>query len=381
MSTQLAWFNLIHEKNRLFVAVAGIAFAVLLMFMNLGFLGALSKTASLVYEQLNADVFLFSPKARSISYAKSFPQARLYQSAGMQGIDRVMSLYIGSAEWRSLANRQQRAMIQVYGMNPSDPVFLMPEMQRSDNLRSLLLTDVVLIDRLSRPEYGPQTPGTEAEVGFHRVRIGGHYRMGSGFATGGSIIVSDQNFLRLFPSQSSSQIHLGLIKLKTGVDPNAVVQELRTQLPSDVLILTRAEITRRDRDFWFNTTATGLIFNLGVGVALIVGTVIVYQILYSDINEHLTQYATLKAMGYMNRYLCKVVIEEAIILAVIGFLPGLLIAICLYHFTQSATHGSIPITMDLLRLVTVFLLTVSMCIVSGLISVHRAVTADPADVF
>jgi putative ABC transport system permease protein len=352
--TPLAWLNLIHERNRLWVAVAGVAFAVLLMFMNFGFLGALAKTASLVYEQLNAEVFLISPKARSLSYARPFPRSRLYQAAGLAGIERVMPLYLGSIEWRSLGSPTRRATIQTYGFHPRDPVFLLPDLQQSTTLETLQLTDRVLIDRLSRSEYGSQATGREAEAGTQRVRIGGQYTLGSGFAAGGSIMVSDETFLRLFPAQSPDQIQLGLLKLQPDADPIALVQTLQTRLPPDVLVLTKAEIAQRDRAFWFNTTATGFIFNLGVGVALIVGLVIVYQILFSDINEHLPQYATLKAMGYMNRYLFKLVLEEAIVLAVIGFVPGFLISLILYALTRSATSGSIPIEMDGLRALSVF---------------------------
>jgi putative ABC transport system permease protein len=381
MKTPLAWLNLIHERNRLFVAIAGIAFAVLLMFMNFGFLGALAKTASLFYDQLNAEVFLISPKARSLSYARSFPRDRLYQIAGIQGIEKVMPLYVGSIEWRNLATREQRAMTQIYGFNPRDPVFLMPDLQHPENLQALQLSDVVLIDRLSRTEYGPQTIGTEAEAGFHQVRIGGQYTLGSGFAADGSIIVSDQNFLRLLSGQSRNEIHLGLIKLQPGQVPEQMAMELRSRLPADVLVLTKAQIAERDRDFWFKTTATGFIFNMGVVVALIVGTVIVYQILYSDINEHLPQYAVLKAMGYTNRYLCKVVLQEAIFLAVMGFIPGFIVSVSLYNFTRIATNGSIPIMMEGMRILFVFLLTVIMCTLSGLVSVRKAMTANPAEIF
>ncbi|MBE9178960.1 FtsX-like permease family protein [Oculatella sp. LEGE 06141] len=380
MKTPLAWLNLLHEKTRLLVAIAGVAFAVLLIFMNLGFLGALSLTATQIYSQMNAEIFLRSPQTLEISTTKSFPRERLYQIAGVEGVQQTMPVYVGYQQWRNPETRFSRAMF-VYGINPRDPVFTLPELQAPEAIAALQRPNTVFIDRLSRPEFGPQTTGIETESDRRRVEIGGQFTLGGGFASDGTLIVSDQNFLRLFAPRPLNRIDLGLVKLQPGADVEAVKATVRQLLPADVTVLTQEEIIGRDRDFWIGTTSTGFIFSMGVAVSFIVGTVIVYQILYTDISDHLPEYATLKAMGYRSRYLFKIVLQEAVILAVMGYVPGLILSLGLYELTTNATSGGLPMGMTVGRVVFVLLLTVSMCALSGLISVRKVVTADPAEVF
>ena len=376
--TPLALLNLLHERTRLIVAIAGVAFAVLLIFMNLGFQGALLATTVTFYEQLDADIFLTSPQSLEISATKAFPRTRLAQVAGVEGVERVMPLYTEYLLWRNPETRLSRAMF-VFGINPQDPVFRMPELQKPATRAVLERPNTVLIDRLSRAEFGPQTTGLETEAGRRRVTIGGQYTLGGGFAADGTLIMSDQNFQRFFAPRPLSQINLGLIQLEPGADVGAIAATMRQLAGPDVQVMTRPEMIQNDLQFWLQNTAIGFIFTLGVVVSFIVGTVIVYQILYTDIRDHLREYATLKAMGYNGQFLFGVVLQEAVILAVAGYVPGLMVAVGLYHLTRAATN--LPMLMSPARLLLVFTLTVVMCSLSGLISVRRAVTADPAEVF
>jgi putative ABC transport system permease protein len=236
-----------------------------------------------------------------------------------------------------------------------------------------------LIDRLSRKEFGAQTTGLETEADRRRVTIGGQYTLGGGFAADGTLIMSDQNFLRFFSPRPLNQVNLGLVQLQPGSDREQVARQMRALIPPDVMVMTRDEILQNDLSFWLETTAIGFIFSLGVIVSFIVGIVIVYQILYTDIRDHLKEYATLKAMGYSGWYLFGVVLQEALILAVTGYIPGLFVTLGMYRLTLKATN--LPIYMTPNRAVFVFLLTLLMCSLSGFISVRRAVIADPADVF
>ncbi|MEO0759160.1 MAG: ABC transporter permease DevC [Cyanobacteria bacterium J06648_16] len=376
----VAWLNLLHERTRLGVAIAGVAFAVLLIFMNLGFLGALILTATNFYEKFDADLFLMSPQSLEISTTTPFPRERLYQVAGIEGVEQVMPLYSDYVLWRNPIDRSSRAMF-VYGVNPNDDVFLMPELRGPDARRQLKQPDTVFIDRLSRPEFGPQDIGTQTEADGRRVTVTGSYELGGGFAADGTLIMSDQNFVRLLSPRPLTLINVGLVRIEPDARPQKVAQRMRELLPADVNVLTKAESIQRDATYWITTTSIGFIFGLGVLVSFIVGTVIVYQILYTDIRDHLPEYATMKAMGYRSMYLFKVVLQEAVLLAVLGYLPGLLISLGLYQLTVTATAGTLPMRMTGSRVLFVLALTVAMCSVSGLISVRKAVTTDPADVF
>jgi putative ABC transport system permease protein len=379
MRVPLAWLNLVHEKSRLVVALAGVAFAVLLVFMNLGFLGALAKSASMFYEYMNAEVFLVSPQTLEVSSTKAFPRERLFQAKGLAGVDRVMPLYLGYLQWRNPETRQSRAAF-MFAINPDDPAFLLPIFQDPATMGILNRPDTVLFDLRSRPEYGPKSVGTTTEVSRRTITIGGQYELGGGFAADATLITSDQNFLRL-SKIPLSLVNMGLIKLEPGVDAEAIAAQLRKILPKDVVVRTKAEMVANDSDYWIASTSTGFIFGMGVAVSCVVGVVIVYQILYTDISDHMKQYATLKAMGYRSGYLFNVVIQEAIILSVLGYIPGLISAIGLYAFAANATSNALPVSMDMERAIGVFILTVVMCIVSALVSVRKVVTAEPVELF
>ena len=376
----LAWLNLLHERTRLLIALAGVVFAVLLMFMNLGVRGALIETTTTVYGQFNAEIVLMSPQSTAISTTTPFPRERLYQVAGIEGVERVMPLYVSYLLWRNPETRISRAMF-IYGINPRDPIFLMPEVRSPEAIKTLERPNTVLIDTLSRPEFGPQTIGLETEAGRRHVEIGGQYSLGGGFAADGALIMSDQNFRRFFSPRTLANIDLGLIKLKSGVKAGQVVQVMRVLLPEDVLVLTKEDAIAHDRAYWLQTTSIGFIFSMGVAVSFVVGAMIVYQILFTDIREHLPEYATLKAMGYRNQYLFRLVLQEAILLASLGYLPGLIVSWGLYQLTITATAGSLPVNMNWERAIFVLILTLTMCVLSGLISVRKAMTADPADIF
>jgi putative ABC transport system permease protein len=379
MRVPLAWLNLVHEKSRLVVALAGVAFAVLLVFMNLGFLGALAKSASMFYQYMDADIFLVSPQTLEISSTKAFPRDRLYQADGIKGIERVMPLYLGYLQWRNPISRESRAVF-MFAFNPQDPLFLLPTFKDPATSAAIARPDTVLFDLRSRPEYGPKAVGTQTEVSHRTLKIGGQYELGGGFAADATIITSDQNFLRLLKIPLSL-VNMGLIKLEPGANDQAIAAQLRQIMPKDVVVRTKSEMIENDSNYWITSTSTGFIFGMGVAVSCVVGVVIVYQILYTDISNHMKQYATLKAMGYRSGYLFNVVIQEAVILSVLGYIPGLISAIGLYAFAASATNNALPVEMDVQRAVYVLILTMIMCIVSALISVRKVVTAEPVELF
>lgn len=378
MKTPLAWLNLMHERTRLLVAIAGVAFADILVFTNLGFLGSLPATAGMVYTQIDADIYLVSPQALEISSGRPFPIQRIYQAAGVEGVERVMPLYMGRLQWRNSQTRLSRS-IYVYGINPNDRVFKLPELRSPQNQEALRSWDTALIDRKSRVEFGSQEIGHITEAKRRQVKIGGQFTLGGGMSTDGALIMSDQNFRRYFNTLPLNRIHMGLIKLKPGADATQTASVIRKLLPPDVVVMTQQQIIQRDSNFWIELSSVGFIFGMGVAVSCMVGAVIVYQILYTDIANHMKQYATLKAMGYHDRYLLSIVLEEAIILAILGYIPGLGISLGLYELTVRAI--SMPMFMDLGRVMFVLLLTIAMCAASGLVSMQKVISADPAEVF
>ncbi|MBD0303106.1 MAG: FtsX-like permease family protein [Tolypothrix sp. T3-bin4] len=382
MKIPLAWLQLSREKMRLFVALAGIGFADILMFMQLGFRDALFDSAVTLHKNLQGDIFLISPQSTAIIAMKSFPSRRLYQTLGFNGVKSVSSVYIDFGLWKNPENRQTRSIL-VLGFNPADSVLDLPQVK--DNLEAIKLSDVVLFDDASRPEFGPiaqefkQGKDITTEVASRRIRVGGLFTLGASFGADGNMITSDLNFLRLFTKRQEGLIDIGIVKLQPETNVDEVIKNLKQRLPKDVKIFSKEEFIAFEKNYWQTGTAIGFIFALGTTMGIIVGIVIVYQILYTDVTDHLPEYATLKAMGYKNGYLLMVVFQEAIILSILGYFPGFALATGLYTLTRSATN--LPMIMTLSRAMIVLILTIIMCGVSGAIAVRKLQAADPADIF
>ncbi|WP_373537930.1 ABC transporter permease DevC [Microcoleus sp.] len=381
----LAWAQLTREKMRLVIALAGIGFADLLMFMQFGFRDALFESSVSFHSQLQGDIFITSTQSTALIAMKSFPQRRLYQALSFNSVKAISPVYLGFGLWKNPApNQSNTRQLMVIGFDPTRPIFDMPEIQ--NNLDKIKMSDVVLFDRASRPEFGPVAEyfeggkTVETEVDNRRVKVEGLFTLGASFGADGNIVTSDLNFLRIFATRrTKGLIDIGIVYLQPGTDVKAVVEKMRATLPSDVRIDSKEEFVAFEKKYWEEGTAIGFIFTLGAAMGFIVGIVIVYQILYTDVNDHLPEYATLKAMGYKDFYFLGVVFQEALILAILGYLPGFGVSVVLYNLGRSAT--SLPMYMTVGKAVTVFVMTVVMCCLSGAIAVRKLQAADPADIF
>ncbi|WP_414582527.1 ABC transporter permease DevC [Scytonema sp. PCC 10023] len=380
--TPLALRQVMKEKTRLAVAVAGIAFADMLIFLQLGFQDALYDSATQPHRLLEADLVMTNPQLQTLFSVKSFSRERLYQTLSHEGVQSVSSVYIGTGQWKNPETRINRAIL-IWGIEPEAPSLNLPEVKQ--NATDLKLLNRVLFDRAGRPEYGAvadavQKQGTlEAELNSQNIQVTGLFTVGSSFTADGNVITSDSTFLKLFPERQPNQIEVGLIKLKPGFDPTQVQAQLAKELSTDVRVLTPEGFAAVEKYYWESQGTIGFIFGLGVIVGFIVGIVIVYQILYSDVSDHLPEYATLKAMGYSDGYLLGVLFQEALLLAALGYIPGFLIAIALYQLTYAATL--LPVGMTLARAIIVFIITIMMCSFSGAVAMRKLQSADPADVF
>jgi putative ABC transport system permease protein len=379
----VAWLQLTHQKTRLLIALAGIAFAVILMFMQLGFSDGLYDSNVRVHTKLKGDIFLISPKSVALNTLKTFSQRRLYQAQSFNDVESVSPVYIDFASWTNPQNHTSRQIFTI-GINPSEDVLDLPDVRQ--NLDKVRTPDFVLFDRDSRPEFGPvvasfnQEKTLTTEVNNRRITIGALFELGTSFAANGTLITSDLNFLRIFGNKrQKGLIDIGVIRLKPDVNVDRLVEAMRRILPKDVRILSKQEFVELEKSYWKSSTAIGFIFTVGTLMGFMVGGVIVYQILYSDVSEHLAEYATLKAMGYKSSFLFSLVFQEAIILSVLGYIPGFALCLGLYDMTRNSTL--LPIFMTFSRASTVIILTMLMCATSGAIAMGKVQSADPADIF
>jgi putative ABC transport system permease protein len=381
----LAWAQLTREKMRLVIALAGIGFADLLMFMQFGFRDALFESSISFHSKLKGEIFILNSQSTALIAMKSFPQRRLYQALSFNGVTAISPIYLGFGLWKNPdPNQRNTRQLMVIGFDPTHPILDIPEIQ--NNLHKIQISDVVLFDQASRPEFGPvveyfkQGKPVETEVDNRRVRVEGLFTLGASFGADGNLVTSDLNFLRIFGTRRTrGLIDIGVVKLEPGTDVKAVIDKMTATFPKDVIIFSKEEFADFEKKYWQESTSIGFIFTLGAAMGFIVGIVIVYQILYTDVTDHLPEYATLKAMGYKDIYFLGLVFQEALILAILGYLPGLGVSVVLYSLGRSAT--SLPMYMTLTKVITVFVMTVIMCSVSGAIAVRKLQAADPADIF
>jgi putative ABC transport system permease protein len=311
-----------------------------------------------------------------------FPRRRLVQALADPAVTGVTPVHWNFLLWRNPQTRRTRSILAM-GFEPGDPLFTDPSLAASARL--LTQRGRVLFDERSRPEFGPvadwfrQGRTVETELGGKRVRVAGLVALGPSFGADGNILTSRETFLQLLPDTAPGSIELGLIRLDPGSDAEVVAERLRRALPSDVRVLSKAGFEAFEKEYWRSSTAIGFIFTLGAGMGFVVGCVIVYQILYSDVSDHLPEYATLMAMGYPLPTLLLVVAREGLLLAVLGYLPAWLAGLGLYELVRSGTQ--LPVAMSTERALIVFAMILVMCLGSAVLAMRRLADADPAEIF
>lgn len=377
----LGWAQISHQKVRLAVALTGVAFADILIFTMLGFQDMLLEGSTYVHKHLNADLVLLGQRTEALYVGQPFSRRRLYQADAVTGVAAANPFYLSGGQWVNPWD-QESTEVMILAFDPDRPVFDLPEVNQQ--LDQIKLPNVYLLDRKAQPKMGPvaeslaQGEAVTTEVSGHRITVSGQFTLGSGIFTEGHLITSDWNYERLNGPDSLNNVNLGALILEADADPETVIQALEYRLPEDVQVMTTDDFIKSEVGFWASQTA-GVIFNFGAIMGLVVGIVIVNQVLYSDVNDHLPEYATLKAMGYSDRRLLAVVFQEAAILALLGFLPGYGVSIGMYELLAFLTK--IPLRMRLAVVLQVFTATVAMCMLSAAISMRKLSAADPADVF
>lgn len=383
-----SWMQLRYQKIRLILALSGVIFSVVIIFMQLGIRDALFDSAVRLHKSLEGDCFIISPRSTSLIAMENFSQRRLAQALAFEEVDYVSPIYLDFAQWKNPESRKYWRNIFVIGFDIRDRVFNLPGVQ--DNIEKLKIPDSILFDSSSRTEFGPiaeqfQEQGTViTEIGSNsganrKSEVVGLFELGTSFGSDGNIITSEVNFLRLINTRKKGMIDVGLIKLKPDTDPQAFKEKLQKSLAKDVRVFTKQEFINFEKHYWQTSTAIGFIFNLGVFLGLVVGIVVVYQILHTNVSDNLPQYATLKAIGYTQKYLLSIVFQQALFIGILGYIPGLIISVIQYQFASKMTLLPIIMTWD--RAVFVFVATIVMCLISGFSAMNKLKSANPADVF
>ena len=378
---RLAWRQLLHDRTKLMAAIFGVLFATVLVFMQVGFKDALFAGASSSPTKMNGDIFIMHKQTEAMWRSVQFDRSELMRALGHPEVVSANSMYMGLAQFKDAVTQIKRTLM-VYGYDTDTDLMAIKAIQgKRDQLR---LQDTVLFDESSRPEFGPMrqlmAEGKDInEINDHKVKVVGLFRLGISFSADANVVTSDLNFFRIFPDRRFDQVDMGVIKLVQGANAEKVIAELKTSLNKNINFFTLAQLIESEKLYWQIRTPIGFIFGFGTIMGLVVGMVIVYQILFTDITNHLNEFATLKAMGYKNGYFVRVVFASAFFLAILGFIPGFIVSAGLYHLAEGQIFMPMPMTLN--KIITIFLFILAMCATAGLLAIRKLKAANPADMF
>lgn len=371
----LAWHNTLQNKKRSFAAVAGITFAVLLVFMQLGFLQTAKTNSTVVYNYFQFDLVIVSNRFESLESAHFFDSSRLLQARVIPGVGDVATLDTSRGRWRDPENDNKGSSCMMLGFD-LNPAFLPPEHRAL--LPLLTQRDTVLLDRFSHPSFGSQRTGREATLENRTITLAGLFELGVGFQADGNVLTSLDTYLTL-RRQPARDVVFGLVKLAAGETPAGLKARLLAALPKDVVVFTKEELVSRERDYYVNVKPIGIMFRAGAFVAFCVGGVILYQVLASEISNRLRELATLKAVGFTDRYVYGVGIQQALLFASMSYGPAFIFSLITFRLVYWVSH--IPMFMTWSLALTVLGLSVAMTSVSSILALQKVKRADPADLF
>ncbi|AMV31012.1 FtsX-like permease family protein [Pirellula sp. SH-Sr6A] len=399
--TPVALLNLLSHPARAAVSLGGVSFALLLIFMQLGFRGAVGNTATIVYGKLSGEVVIRSFDYVHLYEPRTIDRHWLKTLASHPLVDRVDPFFIMLQKWQNPPRNTACAnappdgsfrTVGMMGMEVDRPVLEVEDAVAQ--LDALKDPDAMLVDQATRAEYGPQDCkafgerdlGLRAELGGRASRIAGTFRLGTGLATNGAVLVSDVAFSRRAPFDTRQRVSLGLIHLKPGIEPSAAAKELTNWLSErdpnasqSVQILSMKEQMEWERGRWLNETPIGMIFTMGVLISFIIGAAIVYMVLATDVASRISEFATMKAMGYSEWYVSGIVLQQAWMLAFGGYIVSTMISLLLYQLTVALS--GIPTFMTWPRMGGVLILALLMCSFSGVLAMRKLWRADPASLF
>jgi putative ABC transport system permease protein len=379
----LAWRNLLANKRRLLRSSAGIAFAVLLMMVQLGFERAFFDASLSAVRALDGDLFVTNAYKYRFGTRDPFPRDELDRVRAVAGVVSAAPLYAAWQEffWTSPLDGKPY-LVRVFAFDPDQPaVFSLPEI---GNQQALLKNqEAVLIDRRSRRFLGMDGTATETDLNGQPVHIAGAFVLGPDFMSDGTVVMSDRLFARLLLVTRGDVATLPLeavvIKIRNDETLSVVATELRRALPNTLSVMTKAELVEFERKFQAELSSAGPIFWLGTLVGFVVGMLISYQIIYTDLSDQLPQYATLKGMGYDTGYLVRTVLQQAALSALAGYVPAWLLCVAAYRVI--GVFALLPLQMTMALTLLSLGLTLGMCLVAGMLAVRQVITADPAEIF
>ncbi len=369
----LAQRNLFHDKVRLTVTLTGIVFSVVLIVVQLGlFIGFTTATSNLI-DHSGADLWITSKNVPYVEQGVAFSERKLNQVRTIPGVADAQKIIAHWTQWKRHDGGEDS--VQIVGINVDDPL------ERPWNLvegrvEDLKSPDAVILDELYKQKLGVTRVGEVFEIGGYRARVVGFTRGIRSFTTSPYVFTSFKN-AQDYTRLREDQTLFILVKVAPGADVQQVRRDLLNRV-KDVEVFTTGEFSRMTTFYWMFTTGAGVAVLIAAVLGLVVGFVVVAQTIYATTVDHIREFGTLKAMGAPNSYVYKVIMKQAAIAAVIGYVLGMFVSMFVVHASQK---GGAAILMPTPMAIGMFFLTLAMCTGAALVSINKVTRIDPAMVF
>lgn len=377
----VAWLLLIRFRAKLLTALAGIIFASILIHVQFGLRAALFESSVTIFKSFNADVVIISKSTVGSTSLQSFDRTRLANFERYPEVTETMPVRYKFVRWRYPGLRESRLAIML-GFNPRTRVFNQEDIIKKQAL--LNTPGRILYDELSRKEFGPVkrdlARGRKVIVFVNKKRamVAGLIKMGTSFSYDASFMTSLTTFQEL-TNASPDGLEIGLVKLAPGVDATTFLSSIEEDIPEDVQVFTLQEFKSFEQDFWDRSKPIGFVFAFNATLGFVVGMLILYQILYTDVTSHLSDFSTMLALAFTYNRIRLIVFQESFLLTVIGYPIGVIGSILLFELINGFTGLAVRMTMERALICFGIILVMSTC--SAFMAMQKLDDANPIEVF
>ena len=373
----IATRNLFHDKHKLLLSLTGIIFSVILIALQSGLLLNAIHNASGLIDNAGADVWVMQKETRNVDQCEVMPDRRYYQAVTTPGVAWAERLIVNFCLWKLPGGQQ--SSVEVVGVEPHSRLNL-PWAMASGHRQQLFQTDGIIIDERERRRFGGENRllqvGDTLEISSVKAEVVG-FSHGVGTFTMAPYVFTTFKRAQNYARMQQDQTKFVVLKADVGVSPEELRDRLRAKL-SDTDVYTARQFAVRTQFYWLANTGVGLGIIVATLLSLIVGIVIVGQTMYSATIERLKEYGTLKALGMSNLTLGGIIVRQALITGIIGYSVGMFVA---YQVGRKMPEFNVPVEVPPSIMVTMFFVTVGMCVIASITSIVRVFRIEPAIVF
>ena len=367
--------NLLQHEVRLIAACSGISVALFLLMMQTAFLTGVEVKVTQFYRIFDFDLAILPDSYQILWSFDKFNRVRLSQAQSIPSVTDTLGINFTVAHWTELPSKRLSSVL-LFGFD--NPNGFVQDPAVSQGMGRLVDSRSILVDAMSEPDLGPVTVGRKIKINDHEADVVGLFELGLFFYAEGSVIARNADFA-LFTGADPRMISIGLVRIAKGADVNAVKSQIAAALPDDVLVLTHDDLLAQEQAYFLSTKPIGIMVNIGMLIACVAATVIIIQVLSTEVGNRLKEYAVLKAVGFSPAFIYGIGIVQATVLGLAGLVPATIGAGVVLALVQYLTHLPTALSLSLVGLALAVSLALSLFAAACVLL--RIERADPAELY